>query len=113
MLCCNAQSRCERPAIATLRARKCCSMEFPFWLAMAPMVRETMVQYQAAIANPQRPGQLASMQNKFVRLALERLRLSVKEFLSELPESMNTAYIAATAPADANRSRLLFLRGPP
>jgi hypothetical protein len=48
------------------------------------------------------------MQNKFVRLALERLRLSIKEFLNEQPEEMNTAYVAATSAADANRARLFI-----
>ena len=67
----------------------------PLWLAMAPLVRQTMVEYQAAIATRNDQGQLASMQNKFVRLALERLRLSIKEFLNELPDEMNIVYIAA------------------
>jgi hypothetical protein len=80
----------------------------PLWLAMAPLVRQTMVAYQAAIATRNDQGQLASMQNKFVRLSLERLRLSIKEFLNELPAEMNNAYIAATASADANRARLFI-----
>jgi len=80
----------------------------PLWLAMAPLVRQTMVDYQAAVATRNDQGQLASMQNKFVRLSLERLRLSIKEFLSELPESMNAAYVAAVSPADANRARLFL-----
>ena len=80
----------------------------PLWLAMAPMVRETMVQYQAAIATRNDQGQLASMQNKFVRLALERLRLSIKEFLNEQTDAMNTAYVTATSAADANRARLFI-----
>ena len=63
----------------------------PLWLAMAPLVRQTMVEYQAAIATRNDQGQLASMQNKFVRLSLERLRLSIKEFLDDLPEEMKIA----------------------
>jgi hypothetical protein len=80
----------------------------PLWLAMAPMVRNTMVQYQTAIATRNDQGQLASMQNKFVRLSLERLRLSIKEFLNDLPAEMDTAYIAATSPEHANRARLFI-----
>ena len=80
----------------------------PLWLAMAPMVRNTMVQYQAAIATRNDQGQLASMQNKFVRLSLERLRLSIKEFLNELPPEMDAAYIAATSPEHANRARIFI-----
>jgi hypothetical protein len=80
----------------------------PLWLAMAPLVRQTMVDYQAAIATRNDQGQLASMQNKFVRLSLERLRLSIKEFLNELPDDMNTAYIAATSATNANRARIFI-----
>jgi hypothetical protein len=80
----------------------------PLWLAMAPMVRDTMVQYQSVIATRNNQGQLASMQNKFVRIALERLRLSIKEFLQELPPAMEAAYLAATSPGHANRLRLLI-----
>jgi hypothetical protein len=80
----------------------------PLWLAMAPLVGQTMVEYQAVIATRNDQGQLASMQNKFVRLSLERLRLSIKELLNELPDTMNTAYIAATASADANHARLFI-----
>jgi len=80
----------------------------PLWLAMAPLVRQTMVEYQAAIATRNDQGQLASMQNKFVRLALERLRLSIKEFLNEFPSEMNTAYVAAKSPAHSNHARLFI-----
>jgi hypothetical protein len=48
------------------------------------------------------------MQNKFVRLSLERLRLSIKEFLNDLPPEMDAAYIAATSPENANRGRLFI-----
>ncbi len=80
----------------------------PLWLAMAPLVRKTMVEYQGAIATRNDQGQLASMQNKFVRLSLERLRLSIQEFLNELPEEMNTAYRVAASPTGANRARLFL-----
>ncbi|MGC1871867.1 MAG: hypothetical protein WA700_12980 [Acidobacteriaceae bacterium] len=80
----------------------------PLWLAMAPLVRQTMVEYQSAITTRNDQGQLASMQNKFVRLSLERLRLSIKEFLNELPGDMNTAYVAATSATGANRARLFI-----
>src|SRR5271170_6846624 len=53
-------------------------------------------------------GQLASMQNKFVRIALERMRLSIKEFLGELPASMDAAYKAAVSPDRANELRLFI-----
>jgi hypothetical protein len=78
----------------------------PLWLKMAPMVRETILTFDAVIATRNDQGQLASMQNKFVRIALERLRLSIKEFLGELPASMDAAYNAAVSPDQANELRL-------
>ncbi len=78
----------------------------PLWLKMAPMVRDTMLTYQAVVATRHDQGQLASMQNKFVRIALERLRLSIKEFVDELPPAMDAAYVAAISPASANPPRL-------
>ncbi len=78
----------------------------PLWLKMAPMVRETMLTFQAIVATRNDQGQLTSMQNKFVRVALERMRLSIKEFLGELPASMDAAYSAAVSPDRANEPRL-------
>jgi len=80
----------------------------PLWITMAPLVRQTMVQYQAVIATRNDLGQLASMQNKVVRIALERLRLSVKEFLNELPTEMNQAYEAAISDEIANPPRVFI-----
>ena len=80
----------------------------PLWLTIAPLVRQTMVKYQSVIATRNDLGQLASMQNKLVRIALERLRLSVKEFLPELPAEMEQAYAAAITPEGANPPRLFI-----
>jgi hypothetical protein len=80
----------------------------PLWLAMAPLVRQTMLGFQAILATRNDLGQLASMQNKFVRIALERLRLSIKEFLRELPTEMDRAYAAAISPEGANPPRLFL-----
>ena len=80
----------------------------PLWLTMAPLVRQTMIEYQAVIATRNGQGQLASMQNKFVRLALERLRLSIKEFLGELPPEMAVAYTATVSPEGANPHRIFI-----
>jgi hypothetical protein len=78
----------------------------PLWLAMAPLVRRAMIEYQAVIATRNDLGKLSSMQNKFVRIALERLRLSVKEFVNELPAEVNHAYAAAVSPEAANSPRV-------
>ena len=80
----------------------------PLWLAMAPQVRAAMIEYQAVIATRNDQGQLASMQNKFVRISLERLRLSIKEFVGELPPEMDQAYAAAISPEGANPPRLFI-----
>ena len=80
----------------------------PLWLTIAPLVRQTMVQYQSVIATRNDLGQLASMQNKFVRIALERLRLSIKEFVPELPPEMDQAYAAAISPEGAAIPRLFI-----
>ena len=80
----------------------------PLWLAIAPLVRQTMLEFQAILATRNDLGQLVSMQNKFVRIALERLRLSLKEFLRELPPEMDHAYAAAISPEGANPPRLFL-----
>ncbi len=80
----------------------------PLWLAMAPLVREVMVGYQAVVATRNDLGQLASMQNKFVRITLERLRLSIKEFVDELPREMDQAYAAAIFAEGANPPRVFI-----
>jgi len=67
-----------------------------------------MLTYQAIIATRNDQGQLASMQNKLVRVALERLRLSIKEFVNDLPHTMEEAYTAAVA-KDAAASNRIFL----
>jgi hypothetical protein len=67
-----------------------------------------MIEYQAVIATRNDQGQLASMQNKFVRISLERLRLSIKEFVGELPPEMDQAYAAAISPEGANPPRLFI-----
>jgi hypothetical protein len=48
------------------------------------------------------------MQNKLVRIALERLRLSIKEFLGTLPAEMDQAYAAAISPDGANARRIFI-----
>jgi hypothetical protein len=80
----------------------------PLWLTIAPLVRQTMLDYQAVVATRNDLGQLASMQNKLVRIALERLRLSIKEFLVELPPEMNHAYEDAISPEGANPPRIFI-----
>lgn len=78
------------------------------WLQMAPLVRQSMLTFQNIVCTRNDQGQLASMQNKFVRISLERLRLSIKEFLGELPAAMNQAYESAITANSACVSRVLL-----
>ena len=57
----------------------------PLWLKIAPLVREGLLDFQEIVSNRNDIGSLASLHNKFERLALFRLRLSMKEFLGDLP----------------------------
>ncbi len=60
----------------------------PLWLKLAPLVRQVFLQYQRIVSTRNDLGQLASMHNKYERLALYRLPASMKEFLGELsPET--------------------------
>jgi hypothetical protein len=58
----------------------------PLWLKLAPLVREALLDFQEIVSTRSDLGTLASMHNKYERLALFRLRASMKEFLGELPE---------------------------
>lgn len=57
----------------------------PLWQKLAPQVREAVLIYQQMVSERNEQGALASVHNKFERLALMRLRFSMKEFLGELP----------------------------
>jgi hypothetical protein len=57
----------------------------PLWLKLAPLVREALLDFQEIVSTRNDLGSLASMHNKYERLALFRLRASMKEFLGELP----------------------------
>ncbi len=56
----------------------------PLWKKLAPQVRETSLICQQMVSERNEQGALASLHNKFERLALFRLRLSMKEFMGEL-----------------------------
>lgn len=80
----------------------------PLWLELAPLVRDTMLQYQAIVATRNDLGQLASMHNKFVRLALFRLQLSIEESLGELPSQMTDLFRQVMTPAGDAQTRLFL-----
>lgn len=64
----------------------------PLWLEMAPLVRQVFLRYQGIVSTRDDQGQLASMHNKYERLALYRLRASMKEFLGELPAQVEEMF---------------------
>jgi hypothetical protein len=73
----------------------------PLWLELAPKVREVFLDYQEIVSTRNDLGQLASMHNKYERLALYRLRASMKEFLGELPPETEQLFAQVREP-DAN-----------
>jgi hypothetical protein len=79
----------------------------PLWLQLAPEVRRAMLHFQRIIATRNDLGTLASMHNKFVRLALYRLRLSMKEYLGELPPETENLFREVTVPDLEAPARLI------
>jgi hypothetical protein len=78
------------------------------WLEFAPEVRRAMLLFQSIVSTRNDLGTLASMQNKFVRLALTRLRLSIQEYLGELPPETETLFASLMTP-DPNAPARLFM----
>lgn len=78
----------------------------PLWLKLAPLVRDTMLRYQRIISTREDIGQLASMHNKYARLALVRLRLSMEEYLGHLPPEVEASYAKAIEPDREEPSRV-------
>jgi hypothetical protein len=80
----------------------------PLWLQLAPKVREVFLQYQEIVSTREDQGQLASMHNKYERLALYRLRASMKEFLGELPPEVERTF-AEVREADGKAATRAFV----
>lgn len=80
----------------------------PLWLQLAPQVRMAMLHFQRIVATRNDLGTLASKQNKFVRLALYRLRLSMQEYLGELPAEVERMF-GETVRADVAAPARVFL----
>jgi hypothetical protein len=70
----------------------------PLWRQLAPLVREALLDFQEIVSTRNDLGTLASMHNKFERLALFRLRASMKEFLGELPPETEKLFEDARRP---------------
>jgi hypothetical protein len=80
----------------------------PLWLRLAPEVRRAVLHFQRIVSTRNDLGTLASMHNKFVRLALVRLRLSMKEYLGQLPSEVETVLAQVTRP-DENAPARIFI----
>jgi hypothetical protein len=78
----------------------------PLWLKLAPLVRQVFLEYQPIISTRNDQGQLASMHNKYERLALFRLRASMKEFLGELPSEIEELFAQVRQPDPNARLRI-------
>jgi hypothetical protein len=77
----------------------------PLWLELAPRVREVFLHYQEIVSTRNDLGQLASMHNKYERLALYRLRASMKEFLGELPPETEGLFAEVRRPDAKAKTR--------
>ncbi len=80
----------------------------PLWLKLAPLVREALLGYQKAVSERNELGALASLHNKYERLALFRLRASMKEFLDELPPETESVFEEVRRP-DPNATPWVFI----
>lgn len=80
----------------------------PMWVALAPEVRRAVLDFQSIVSTRNDLGTLASMHNKLVRLGLVRLRLSLQEFLGELPPETEALFAELIKP-DTNAPARLFV----
>lgn len=80
----------------------------PLWLKLAPLVREALLGYQKAVSERNELGSLASMHNKYERLALFRLRASMKEFLGEMPPETERVFEEVRKPDSRAEPRVFI-----
>jgi hypothetical protein len=80
----------------------------PLWLKIAPLVRESIQDVQDYVSTRNDLGTLASMHNKYERLALFRLRASMKEYLGQLPAGVETLYEEVRRPISTELPRVFI-----
>lgn len=90
-------------AVAEIRAAG-----VPLWIELLAHVRDAVLSFQRTVATRSDLGMLASVHNKFVRIATFRFMASLLEFLEKLPEEAEVAYHAALA-ADTELPALLLV----
>ncbi|MFB3826599.1 MAG: hypothetical protein ACE15B_07505 [Bryobacteraceae bacterium] len=92
----------------TAEAREKVNTEgLPLWFRLAPEVRRAILRFQSIVATRSDLGTLASMHNKFVRLALVRLRLSIEEFLGGPAPGAEKLFAETTQPDQTAPARLI------
>jgi hypothetical protein len=80
----------------------------PLWLKLAPLVREALLDFQGIVSTRNDIGALASLHNKYERLALFRMRMSMKEFLGEMPPETEKLLDVVRRP-DPNSAQRVFI----
>ncbi len=80
----------------------------PLWLMLAPQVRKALLHFQQIVSTRNDLGTLASMHNKYERLALHRLRASMKEFLEELPPETEKLFAEVRRPDSSAPPRIFI-----
>lgn len=75
-----------------------CEQGVPLWISLLRHTRAAVLSFQHTVATRNDLGMLASVHNKFVRIATFRFRASLLEFLEELPPEAEAAYAAALGP---------------
>jgi hypothetical protein len=83
------------------------SSALPLWLKLLQHMREAVLLYQRTVATRSDLGTLASIHNKFVRIAAYRLKASLLEFIDTLPPDAVAALQAALAHDSACRGRVI------
>jgi hypothetical protein len=78
------------------------------WVALLGFVRAAVLSFQRTVATRNDLGMLASIHNKFVRIATIRMRESLLEFLDELPPEAEAALASTLAP-DAEFAGAVFV----
>jgi hypothetical protein len=75
-----------------------CEQGIPLYVELSEYVREAVLAFQHTVATRNDLGMLASIHNKFVRIAAFRMRMALLEFMDVLPAEAEAAFDAALAP---------------
>jgi hypothetical protein len=77
-------------------------------MKMAPSVREAILDFQGIVSTWNDVGTVASLHNKYDRMALFRLPASMKEYLREMPGAVQETIASMRAP-DPNSPVRVFI----